>query len=248
VVHLARSIYKEFIELITPFFIVIYETLQIYNSGVMASSSVSPIETGFGPTIRSFIFDDFVERVRGFHGFAAVGVIIGGFMVDLAYRHLPSEGLFDALCETPKCLPDAIQLLTPCTIGNGWLTVTNVGRYALTLYDKETGEGVRVFVDPARVDVWPEIKNWFFKLKPKKEQDNELLMRQVRDAGSAICGVSRVRVDDGFLQRRHRGSFAVCPQCREAYPVADGSICLPCRDGHLYAEESRENSGEREAL
>jgi hypothetical protein len=35
-------------------------------------------------TICSYAFEDYVEKVRSFHGFAAPGVIIGGFMVDLA--------------------------------------------------------------------------------------------------------------------------------------------------------------------
>jgi formylmethanofuran dehydrogenase subunit E len=124
--------------------------------------------------IRSYTFEEFVERVHVFHGFAAPGVLIGGFMVDLAYQHLPQEGLFDAISETPKCLPDAVQLLTPCTVGNGWLTVINLGRYAITLYDKSNGQGVRVFLDPAKIEAWSEIKGWFFKLKTKKEQDDQL--------------------------------------------------------------------------
>ena len=100
--------------------------------------------------IMDHTFEEFVEMVRAFHGFEAPGVLIGGFMVDYASRHLSEGRLLDALCETPKCLPDAIQLLTPCTLGNGWLTTVKVGRFALTLYDKETGEGVRVFIDPAK--------------------------------------------------------------------------------------------------
>lgn len=60
--------------------------------------------------ILSFTFEEYVERVRTFHDFAAPGVVIGGIMVDLAYQYLPEEGLFNALCETPKCLPDAIQI------------------------------------------------------------------------------------------------------------------------------------------
>src|SRR5512139_1693635 len=95
-------------------------------------------------SIRSFTFEEYVERVRSFHGFAAPGVVIGGFMVDVAYQHLPDKGLFDTICETAKCLPDAIQLLTQCTVGNGWLRVIDIGRFALSLYDKSGGEGVRV--------------------------------------------------------------------------------------------------------
>ena len=188
--------------------------------------------------IRSYTFEEFVERVLKFHGFAAPGVLIGGFMVDLAYQHLPKEGLFDAISETPKCLPDAIQLLTPCTVGNGWLTVMNLGRYAMTLYDKQTGEGIRVFLDPKKVEAWSEIKNWFFKLKPKKEQDDQLLIRQIREAGTAICSVRRVKVAGRILEKRHRVGFAVCPRCKESYPTADGALCLVCQDATPYLVES----------
>ena len=41
--------------------------------------------------IRNYTFEEFVERVKEFHGYAAPGVIIGGFMVDLAYRSLPGK-------------------------------------------------------------------------------------------------------------------------------------------------------------
>jgi formylmethanofuran dehydrogenase subunit E len=178
--------------------------------------------------IRNYTFEEFVDRVKEFHGYAAPGVIIGGFMIDLAYRHLPEGGLLDALCETPKCLPDAVQLLTPCTVGNGWLTVVNVGRYALTLYDKESGKGVRVFVDTDKLAPWPELKAWFFKLKPKKGQDTELLSAQIKEAGSGICGVQTVGVVDRFIQRRRRGSMSICPKCKEGYPLDDGPLCLAC--------------------
>jgi formylmethanofuran dehydrogenase subunit E len=63
--------------------------------------------------ICSYTFEEFVNRVQTFHGFAAPGVIIGGFMVDLAQRKLAPNVLFNALCETRKCLPDAVQLLLP---------------------------------------------------------------------------------------------------------------------------------------
>ena len=88
--------------------------------------------------------DAFVAVVKDFHGHVAPGVIIGGYMVEMARRTLPEGILYDAVSETVQCLPDAIQLLTPCTVGNGWLKVYHFGIYALSLYDKYTGEGTRV--------------------------------------------------------------------------------------------------------
>lgn len=93
---------------------------------------------------------------RNFTGNVAPGLVIGGSMIDLALRSMPEEILFDVICETFNCLPDAIQLLTPCTVGNGWLTVLDLGHFALTFYDKYTGEGIRVFLDSSKVSAWPE--------------------------------------------------------------------------------------------
>ena len=179
--------------------------------------------------ICSYTFEEYIERVQAFHDFAAPGVVIGGIMVDLAYRYLPKEGLFNAVCETPKCLPDAIQLLTSSTVGNGRLTVINIGRYAMTIYDIANGEGIRVVVDPAKIEAWPEVKSWFFKLKPKKEQDYKLLMEQIKEAGARICSIRRVRVALRFLEKKHRGGIGICPRCKEAYLLADGVICLGCQ-------------------
>ncbi len=192
--------------------------------------------------IRSYTFEEFVDRVRSFHGFEAIGVIVGGFMVDLACSRLQGKGLFDAVCETSKCLPDAVQLLTPCTLGNGWVKVIDVGRFALTLYGKETGEGIRVFIDPVKISAWPELEAWFFKLKTKKEQPIDRLLDEARRAGAGICGIQRVKVADWVRVKRRRGRFAVCPICKEAYPLADGATCLACRGEGLY-EAAERSSG-----
>jgi len=191
--------------------------------------------------ICSHTFEEYLDMVKSFHGSVAPGMAVGGFMVDLAYQHLPEEGLFDAICETGNCLPDAIQLLTPCTIGNGWLKVINLGRYAITLYDKYSGKGIRVFLDTDKVAAWPEINSWFFKLKPKKEQDSQLLLEQIKDAGANICSIQQITVAPGFLGKKHGAAFGICPRCKEAYPVADGEICRGCRGESPYVTSG--NSG-----
>jgi formylmethanofuran dehydrogenase subunit E len=184
--------------------------------------------------IRSYSYEQYLRRVEEFHGYMAPGVIIGGFMVDEAYQHLPPEGLYDAISETPKCLPDAIQLLTPCTVGNSWLTIINLGRFALALYDKQSGHGVRVCIDTAKLDSWPEIKSWFLKLTPKKEQDDERLLREIADARADITSTMNVTVTPHILNRQRRGKIAICPSCNEAYPQADGSLCSACGRDAIY--------------
>ena len=184
--------------------------------------------------IGTYPIDDYMHLVKSFHGNVAPGLIIGGFMVDLAMKSLPEGVLFDSLCETQSCLPDAVQLLTPCTIGNGWLRVLGFGRFALCLYDKYTGDGVRVFLDPKKLEDWPEIKAWFFKLKARKDQDAAVLRDQIIEAGTEILSLEPVHVDIDSLAKKGKGAIATCPSCGEVYPVRDGSTCLACQGNSPY--------------
>ena len=101
--------------------------------------------------IGPYLFEEFKRFVENFHGYAAPGLLVGGYMVELAKRHLPEDTLFEAVVESRKCLPDAVQLLTLCSTGNNWMKVHNLGRYAVSLFDKHTGEGVRVSIDPTQL-------------------------------------------------------------------------------------------------
>ena len=176
-----------------------------------------------------YSFDEYVGMVKSFHGYAAPGLLVGGFMVDAALGRMAEGVLFEAISETRSCLPDALQLLTPCTIGNGWLRVFNLGRYALSLYDKYSGQGVRVFVDTGKVRRFPEVEAWLFKLKPKKEQDPDHLLDEIRKAGRDIYGIQPITVQPQFLGKRSKGPIGVCALCGEPYPVKDGAICRGCQ-------------------
>lgn len=194
-------------------------------------------------TIYDHTYGEYLEMVKNFHGYAAPGMVLGGFMVDLAYKNLPEGVLFDALCETRACLPDAIQILTPCTVGNGWLRIIDIGRFALTLYEKYSGVGIRVFVDPPKLEPFQELKSWFLKLKPKKEQDSDLLLDEIWEAGSAVCSFEEVRVDAEFLKKKRRKGFAICPSCHEAYPSEHGALCRGCQGKSLYLPQGKIGDG-----
>jgi formylmethanofuran dehydrogenase subunit E len=184
----------------------------------------SPIEC-IGP----YTYKEFVERVKSFHGYAAPGAVIGGIMVDMAMERIPRGILFDVICETSSCLPDSVQLLTPCTVGNGWLRVINLGRHAISLYNKYTGEGVRVYLDASKLKDWSEIEAWFMKLKDKHEQDEELLREQIRLAGRSIYTLHSIKVKSTYLGKHSKGKIGICNKCGEAYPVKDGATCLGCQ-------------------
>ncbi len=178
--------------------------------------------------------DAFVAQVKKFHGHVAPGVIIGGYMVEMARRTLPEGILYDAISETVQCLPDAIQLLTPCTVGNGWLRVYHFGIYALTLYNKQTGEGTRVRLNVDALQAYPHVRAWVFKEKPKREQDPELLQAEIKAAGMQLLQAFPARIHADFLVRRGKGAVCRCPKCGEWYPAVLGEVCRICQGDGPY--------------
>ena len=188
--------------------------------------------------ICTYSYEEYVHLVQSFHGTLAPGLLIGGFMVDLAMKNLPAGEFFDAICETPACLADAVQILTPCTVGNGWLSVVPFGKFAVTLYEKYNGSGVRVYLDTKKLDSWPEIRDWYLKKKKKQDQDSEKLFSQIKEAGHNLFGLQRVQVTPEKVRRKKMGPVAVCPDCGEAYPLRDGDRCLACQGQSPFTDVS----------
>lgn len=191
--------------------------------------------------IGQYSFDEFIDEVRKFHGSVAPGIIAGGIMVDIARQNLPEGEFFDVICESSKCLPDAVQLLTPCTIGNGWLRIINTTRYAITMYNKYTGEGIRVYLDADNLADWPDIKDWFFRLKPKHEQSLERILKSFHDAGQSLYATQKVQISQEFLagtRKKHR-AITICPSCNEAYSEDLGDLCPACQGKLPYATVSK---------
>lgn len=194
--------------------------------------------------ICAYSYEEYVNLVKSFHGTLAPGLLIGGFMVDLAMKHLPEGELFDAICETHACLPDAIQILTPCTIGNGWLSIAPFGKFAVTLYEKYTGKGVRVFLDIKKLEAWPEVRDWYLKKKKKRDQDSDLLMTQIKAAGHSLLGIQQVLVAPEKVRRKKMGPSGICPVCGEAYPIRDGYQCRSCQGDAPYTNIIANHDGE----
>ncbi len=184
--------------------------------------------------IGEYSFEEFKDMAAAFHGYPAPGILIGGYMVEAAKSRLPAGTLFEALVETSKCLPDAVQLLTLCSTGNNWMKVINLGRYALSLFDKHTGQGCRVSLDLDKLQAWPEIRSWFLKLTPKPEQDTTRLFAEIEQAGDRYLQLREINIHSKFLGKQHMGEIAVCPVCAEAFPRKDGTLCRGCQGENPY--------------
>lgn len=210
---------------------------------VREDSSRQPQQNGHLMNIGNHTFEEFKTMAERFHGYAAPGLLLGGYMVALAQRHLPEGTLFEAISETRKCLPDAVQLLSLCSMGNNWVKVRDMGRYAVTLYDKYTGRGVRVSVDVKKLEAWPEYYDWLMKRKPKNEQNEAELLHEIEEAGDSICRMEEVTVHSNLLGHTHTGAVGICPVCGEGYPLKDGPICRGCQGERYYSASAADAGG-----
>jgi formylmethanofuran dehydrogenase subunit E len=178
-------------------------------------------------------YEDLLNTIQRFHGWTAPGVVIGGLMVDLAQEHIGPGVEADAIVETTRCLPDAIQLFTPCTYGNGWMKVIDWDKFALTLYNKKTLEGIRVWLDIEKSRRFPDIYNWYMRLAPKGDLPLDVLVKSIEEAGRSVLSSSPV-----LVVRHHgkikKGKNEICSKCGEAYPAAQGDRCLACQGKGYY--------------
>ena len=186
-------------------------------------------------TVGGMALDEALDCIERFHGSLAPGIVLGGFMVDIGQECMAEGVLYNAVVESRHCLPDAVQIFTPCTIGNTWLRVEDYGRFAITLYDKDTGSGVRVWVDIDKLDPFPEVKGWFLKRIPKSELPTERLLPAILEAGRAIFSHRNVQVED-WVRPAKKGNVGICPQCGESYPIRYGKACRACTEGAYFSE------------
>lgn len=178
--------------------------------------------------------EDFFIRMEEFHGARSPGMLVGGLMIDTALAELGPAPYINVVTETVVCLPDAVQLLTPCTMGNGFLQVLDWGKFALTAYDRQSLAGVRVWLDPEVVTGYPLIRRWFERSpqggdKPAFDQ----LAPEIIAAGRSILVWRPVRLHRA-LKESSRVATGRCPRCGESYALRLGPTCPACQGEAYY--------------
>jgi formylmethanofuran dehydrogenase subunit E len=184
------------------------------------------------PVICGVSLEDFLIRMEEFHGYRSPGLLLGGMMVDLSVRELGPTPYLNVVTETVVCLPDAVQLLTPCTMGNGFLQAFDWEKFALTGYDRLTLQGVRVWLNSSGLEGYPLIRRWFERSSRSTEKSPfEDLASEILDASDLLMHRA-VRLHRA-LRDSERVPTARCPDCGEFYALHLGPACPACQ-GEIY--------------
>lgn len=173
-------------------------------------------------------FEDFVVQMEEFHGYRSPGILVGALMIEEALKKVGTTPYLNVVTETVVCLPDAVQLLTPCTIGNGFLQVLDWGKFALTAYDRTTLTGFRAWLNYDALVNFPLIHSWFERSAQTKEKPVfEDLAKDILKAGSDLVAHQPVRLHQA-LKNSERIPTGRCPDCGESYALHLGQTCPAC--------------------
>jgi formylmethanofuran dehydrogenase subunit E len=179
---------------------------------------------------------DYLIEMEEFHGGRSPGMLVGAVLLDAAMARMTQTEALGVVAETINCLPDAIQLLTPCTVGNGWLRIFNWSKFAITAYDRTTFKGVRAWLVAEAIPDWPAVHQWFNRPDPLKGMPPfDELAESFLAGRHALVDTSEALVLDSKLRDDHPKETGLCPQCRESYPLSWGDRCPACQGMAYYS-------------
>jgi len=178
--------------------------------------------------------DTLILKIEEFHGYRSPGILIGARMIEKALHELGDTPYLNMVSETVVCLPDAVQLLTGCTMGNGFLQVLDWGKFAVTAYDRMTLEGVRIWLNPDALKRYPLIRAWFERNPggPPKPPFEDMAV-EILSAEDDLLPSRRVHLIKP-LKNDQPVPTRPCPGCGEYYPNHFGERCPACQGKAYY--------------
>jgi len=178
-------------------------------------------------------FDIFLKKAGDFHGHICMGIALGTRISLAAMKALglnPGEKHKNLIVytEIDRCMTDAVQAITGCSLGHRSLKHMDYGKFAATFINTQTGKAVR-----------GTIKEHYGNDKPIEEQ----LQALARIPDSKLVTLQEVTVNipetdlPGMPARK-----AVCARCGETImdgrdaPKGEKTLCRACAHGAYYSE------------
>lgn len=197
-----------------------------------------------------------LKELISFRGSSDPGVAYGIKMVQAAkdflkIRNLKKANLY-AIAETSRCLPDAIEFLTGCTVGNGRLLIKDYSKMAASFIDLDTKRGVRVIITPKfqRRDITHSRKSVGFKRQRKFAElirhHKQYAERILEAPAEELLRVQEIELLEPPATPRPPTKIVFCERCGESVReekarLRNGKVlCLTCSgEEELYFKSRR---------
>jgi formylmethanofuran dehydrogenase subunit E len=194
-------------------------------------------------------FEILLKKAEDLHGEVCPGMIMGTKMSIAAMKNLdmnplePNDNLMVTV-EIDRCMPDAIQAITGCTVGRRTLKFNDYGKFVATFMDMTTGESVRVSARDDKSDSIPGLWTWFENIvKLVGDNDMNNIMREKKAAIKLLSEMPEEELLslEEFQQDLIKipglpKDIAVCSNCGEhvmdgkELVINDEIICKDCEE------------------
>ena len=179
-------------------------------------------------------FDLLINKAREFHGGICPGIVLGTRATIAGMREL-GMNVFEksrdlvVYVEIDRCMADAVQALTGCSLGHRTLKYLPYGKFAATFVDIRTGEAARISIIE----------------KPSSNQAqtdmNEIVATLSEAPEAGLLRIERVKVtipeEDLPGLPKHKETCSVCGEqildLKETH-VGDAPACKNCASGSYY--------------
>ena len=181
-------------------------------------------------------FESYLKKASDFHGHACAGTALGTKMTLAAMKALDMDPAkkhknLIVYVEIDRCMTDAVQAITGCSLGHRSLKYVDYGKFAATFVDLKNGRALRA-----------TIKESFDSHRPMEEIS--AILGNMPDDELVILQEVEIDISERDLPG-NPSRRAYCSICGER--VMDGrdvssngkALCRACRDGKYYDEKNR---------
>jgi formylmethanofuran dehydrogenase subunit E len=178
--------------------------------------------------------DALINIAKDFHGGMCPGIVLGSRATAAALRELRMNAFeknpaLIVYVEIDRCMADAVQAITGCSLGHRTLKYLPYGKFAATFVHSGTGEAVRISIirKPSSDQAHPDMKEIARTLSEAPEAD--------------LLRIERVEViipkEDlpGFPT--HKETCKTCAEeilDRKETRIGDEPTCKNCANGSYY--------------
>jgi formylmethanofuran dehydrogenase subunit E len=181
-------------------------------------------------------FEFYLKKAGDFHGHVCAGIALGTRISLAAMKALglnpgvKNKNLI-VYAEIDRCMTDAVQTITGCSLGHRSLKYIDYGKFAATFVNLGTGKAVRATV------------KGYFSSEGSVEETVKKISR-IPDSELVTLQEVTVKIPEADLPGSPK-SKAVCSSCGER--IVDGRevskggkvLCRACGCGKYYAERAQ---------
>jgi formylmethanofuran dehydrogenase subunit E len=175
-----------------------------------------------------------LARAKELHGDVCPGLVLGTRLALAAMKSLrldPGQRHRDLIVfvEIDRCMTDAVQAVTGCSLGHRNLKYVDYGKFATVLFDRKSRRAVRVSPSPKRDERVANIVNYY--LTAPEEELVRIEEVEVTVGDDDLPGKPQSRVHCDFCGE-------IIMDKREVH-VGGDTICRACADGAYYRLKRR---------